>query len=122
MDGPYVLVVDDDALVRETIAQVLALEEIAAELAPDVPNALELARRRRPAVVLLDYYLPGMNGDAFCRGFAADPGRAGTRIVVLTAAEQDLATIRAHCGADDLIRKPFGIDELLTAMRRALGA
>ena len=118
---PDILVVDDDPAIRDTVASLLDMEGYAVRAAQDGDQALALVRAARPALIVLDYYMPRMDGAAFCRALAGEVGRQDTRIVLLTAAgERDVHAIRELCAADALIRKPFDVDDLLDTVARML--
>lgn len=101
-----ILLVEDSAIVRAGVATVLASHNqisIAAEAA-DAATALAVAKSLVPDVVLLDWRLPGSNGDSLCRSLRASLPEAG--ILVLTSAG-DSATVKAaiSAGADGYLLK-----------------
>jgi two-component system, OmpR family, KDP operon response regulator KdpE len=116
--GARILVVDDEAALRRALATNLRARDYVVDLASTGEEALELAARHRPDVVVLDLGLPGIPGVEVIGGL-----RGWTRvpIIVLSArgAEHDkVAALDA--GADDYVTKPFGMDELLARLRAAL--
>jgi DNA-binding response OmpR family regulator len=111
-----VLVVEDDADLREMMAQILTLEGFEAETATDGADALTQlqAPGRYPHVILLDMMMPRMDGWAFVDRQAATPAIADIPVVVVSAAPSDrLRGIRAAA----ILQKPLNIDELITAVR-----
>ncbi|CAN5463817.1 N/A [soil metagenome] len=106
---PSVLIVDDDPFIRKLIAT--TLEDVAGfELAEasDGIEAVVMAGRESPELVLLDIDMPGMDGYEACRRMRADPGTVDTTIVMLTAASGDAAERAAEdAGADLFLTKPF---------------
>ena len=113
-----VLVVDDDAGVRDFIGLALEAAGITARTVEHGERALERVAERRPGVILLDRDMPVMSGAAFCDALDATLGRGGTAVVAMTAstwAEQ----FHDACHADDLLGKPFDLD---TVVRRHLPA
>jgi two-component system KDP operon response regulator KdpE len=116
--GARVLVVDDEAPILRALATNLRARGYTVDAAASGEEALDLAARHRPEVVILDLGLPGMSGIdvvAGLRGWTAVP------IIILSArgAEHDkVAALDA--GADDYVTKPFGMDELLARLRAAL--
>jgi two-component system KDP operon response regulator KdpE len=113
-----VLVVDDEAPMRRALAANLKARGYEVDAAETGEQALDVAARRHPDVVLLDLGLPGIDGLEVIDGL-----RGWTRvpIVVLSArgAERDkVAALDA--GADDYVAKPFGMDELLARLRAAV--
>src|SRR5579864_4009493 len=113
-----VLVVDDEAPMRRTLEIGLEASGYTVELAASGASALELARRERPDVVILDLGLPDMDGIAVAaalRSWSAVP------IIVLSARGTEAAKVEAlEAGADDYVTKPFGMDDLLARIRAAL--
>jgi DNA-binding response OmpR family regulator len=118
--GGKILVVDDDNVLRASIARILEEEGYTVDDAPEGSAALEKIRRDRPDAILLDVMMPGMNGRQFLDELR---GRAGVRdipVVVMTAL-QGLGSDRAiDLGANDLVEKPFDVDELLNKVALAL--
>jgi CheY-like chemotaxis protein len=110
-----VLIVDDDQFIRKLIAT--TLEDVTAlELheAADGLEAIEVARRVRPALVFLDVDMPGLDGIEACRRLRADEQTGEATIVMLTAAYGDNVETRAEAaGADLFLTKPFSPLDLL---------
>jgi two-component system KDP operon response regulator KdpE len=113
-----VLVVDDEAPIRRTMRANLAARGYDVDLAETGEQALQLAARHHPDVVLLDLGLPGMDGLAVIDGLR---GWTQVPIVVLSARGSERDKVAAlDAGADDYISKPFGMDELLARLRAAV--
>ncbi len=113
-----VLVVDDEAPIRRALAANLKARGYDVDTAETGEQALDLAARHHPDVVLLDLGLPGIDGLEVIDGLR---GWTHVPIVVLSArgAERDkVAALDA--GADDYVAKPFGMDELLARLRAAV--
>ena len=111
-----VLVVDDNAALRENLAEALELEGYAVAVAANGDAALaRLAEEPRPGVVLLDFMLPGMSGADLLARIRGDPRLAGVRVVMTTGSVGIRALAR---GADAVLMKPFGVRELLATLRR----
>lgn len=113
--GP-VLIIDDDESIREFVSVALADEGYAVRTATDGAAALEVLRRERPSVILLDMRMPVMDGWQFSREYRRWPG-PHVPIVVVTAA-RDAAVRAADIHADGFLAKPFDLDELLTIVGR----
>ncbi len=115
---PTVLVVDDEpairALIRAALAQHTVLE------ATDGKAALEMARARRPDVVLLDVALPGLSGLDVCRRLKADPVTAGAAVLLLTGLPQPADRMAREGGADGCIAKPFSPNGIVQEIEQAL--
>ena len=115
----HVLVVEDDATVRDVVARYLGDAGHRVELAGDGPSGLEAAVRGEPDVVVLDLMLPGLSGLEVCRALRAR--RTNAAIVMLTAlGEEDDRVLGLELGADDYVTKPFGMAELLARLRAAV--
>ena len=113
-----VLVVDDDAQVRQAIRWALEEEGLAVLTAAEGREAVGLAVERRPDLVVLDLTLPEMNGYAVARELRAEHTQP-IPILLITADGQ--APIKArHVEAYAFLRKPFSIEDLLDAVRTGL--
>lgn len=112
-----VLVVDDEAPIRRALAANLRARGYEVALAETGEQALELAARVHPDVVILDLGLPGIDGVEVIRGLR---GWTNVPIVVLSARGAEADKVAAlDAGADDYVAKPFGMDELLARLRAA---
>jgi two-component system KDP operon response regulator KdpE len=113
-----VLVVDDEAPIRRTMRANLEARGYEVDLAETGEQALQLAARHHPDVVLLDLGLPGMDGLGVIDGLR---GWSQVPIVVLSARGSERDKVAAlDAGADDYVSKPFGMDELLARLRAAV--
>jgi two-component system chemotaxis response regulator CheY len=116
--GAPVLVVDDNAAIRETVAEALELEGYAVETARDGAEALRMLASIVPSLVLLDMRMPVLDGWGFAR-IARERG-VRTPILVMTAA-RDAQLWCAEIGAQGCVPKPFELDLLLAAVARLAG-
>ena len=113
-----VLVVDDEAPIRRALGINLRARGYDVDLAESGEEALDLAARHHPDVVVLDLGLPGIDGVEVIQGLR---GWTAVPIVVLSARDAEAAKVSAlDAGADDYVTKPFGMDELLARLRAAL--
>jgi DNA-binding response OmpR family regulator len=114
----HVLVVDDDALLRRSLALQLEQAGYRASTAATSEDALALSRRDRPDLVLLDIGLPGMDGLEALRHFQQE---LDVPVILVTARRRELDTILGlELGADDYITKPFNPDVLLAHVKAVL--
>lgn len=113
-----ILVVDDEAVLVETIAYNLEQAGYQVVTAADGISALEAARREHPDLIVLDVMLPGMDGLDVCRQLRREDGTATIPIVMLTAKADEIdKVVGLEVGADDYVTKPFGRRELLARVR-----
>jgi len=117
--GP-ILIVDDEASIRKSLEGVLNDEGYSCALASDGADALSQLQSLHPSLVLLDIWMPGMDGiETLRRMRAAQPG---TPVIMMSGHATISTAIKAtKFGASDFIEKPLEIDLLLNAIRRALG-
>jgi DNA-binding response OmpR family regulator len=114
----YILLVDDDKLLRRSLAFNLEQAGYRISSAANAEDALSLARLDQPDLVLLDIGLPGMDGLDALRNFKE---QSGAPVIFLTARRRELdEVIGLELGADDYITKPFNIDVLLARIKVAL--
>lgn len=107
-----VLVVDDDATIRDVLCEMLALEGMEVAAAVDGESALEAVPVTRPDVVFLDVMMPGMGGHDVCRRLKALP-RPPKVIMVTAKSDVDDEWEAMSAGADAYLRKPFSPLEML---------
>lgn len=113
-----VLVVDDEETIVEFLQMGLQYEGFTVEVANDGETALEIYRKTRPDLVILDWMLPGKDGLEVCRRIRA---MGDTPVIMLTAkGDVDDRVTGLDAGADDYIPKPFKFKELLARMRAVL--
>jgi CheY-like chemotaxis protein len=119
--GRVVLVADDFADTRDLYRDVLELEGFTVVTAADGIEALEVARRHQPAVVVLDIRMPRLSGLDAMRALKADGAFAGAPIVALTAHAfpADQAMLRAE-GFDAVLTKPCLPDDLVETIASLL--
>jgi len=116
----YILVVDDDLNLCQTIQVVLEEEGFVVETALDGAEALERAERMRPAMVMLDMGLPLLDGEAVAKELQVRYGK--TVPVVLMTADGHVKEKGQRVGAVVALGKPFEIDDLVTAVYKALSS
>jgi CheY-like chemotaxis protein len=118
-----VLVVDDEPFIRKLVATTLEdVAEFELHEAADGVEALEVARRVRPALIFLDVDMPRLDGIEACRAMRADPATSGATIVMLTAAHDErVERLAEEAGADLFLTKPFSPLALLKLVDRLGG-
>ena len=117
-----VLVVEDEANIREMIALNLRLAGMEAVEAESAEAALPLLEKKPGCdAAILDVMLPGEDGFSILKKLRNTPSLRRLPIIMVTAKSSELDTVRGlDCGADDYISKPFGIMEFLSRVRAAL--
>lgn len=118
MSDPWVLVVDDDDDIRETISLVLASHGHHTVGARDGLEALQkLDGDGMPCLILLDLRMPRMNGIEFLRALRAQPQHARIPVVVLTG-DSTAAGQASATGANACLTKPIDLHTLLDSVER----
>ncbi len=111
-----VLVVEDDSVMADAIAEGLRDQGIAVDLAYDGATGLDKATLNAYDVIVLDRDLPRLHGDALCRQIVDSPSTS--RILMLTAAGLVADRVEGlNLGADDYLAKPFAFSELVARVR-----
>ncbi|HVR76550.1 MAG TPA: response regulator [Planctomycetota bacterium] len=119
--SPRILLVEDNRDILRATQRILAARNYEILTAMDGEAALEIARKERPDVILLDIMIPKLDGLEVCRQIKMDPRTSGTMILLVTGrATVDNRVQGLDAGADDYIPKPFHIPELLARVRSAL--
>lgn len=122
MSGKKILIVDDDASIREILATQLTRLEYETLTAADGEEALKVFKAEKPDLVLMDVMMPHMDGLTTCQKMRASE-KKGSRvpIVFLTARDtkQDQMS-SALSGGDDFVSKPISLQELRERVEAAL--
>ncbi len=114
-----ILVVEDEAAIADVLRLYLSRDGFRVAVETTGPAALEAARRLRPAAIVLDVGLPGMDGTEVCRRLRADGD--WTPILFCTARDDEIDRILGlEMGGDDYITKPFSPREVVARVRVAL--
>ncbi len=117
------LVVDDTSTIRDVVQHTLEHSDLGLTVltAENGPEALELAGRERPDIVILDIMMPGMDGFEVCRRLRSEMRTAFVPVLMLTAHDSEDDVARGFgVGADDYMVKPFRREGLVARVRRIL--
>ena len=118
MNTATILVVDDEPQIRRALRATLSSQGYTIVEAKSGEEALEIIRRERIDLILLDVNMPNMDGVETCREIR---GASQVPVIMLTVRNAERDKVRAlDSGADDYVVKPFGIQELLARIRAAL--
>ena len=116
-----VLVVEDEEDIAELVQYNLARERYEVRLAESGEVGLEIARRERPDIILLDIMLPAMDGLEVCRALKSDPDTAQIPIVMVSAKGEESDVVSGlELGADDYVTKPFSPRVLIARIRSVI--
>ena len=116
-----ILIVDDEPSILDLVRFTLEDADVRVVEASDGAEALVLARRIKPDLILLDVQMPRLNGLEVCRQLRREPALARTPIVMLTAAGQEADRARGReAGADEYLTKPFSPLALLALVEALL--
>ncbi len=114
----WILLVDDEPNIRETVAFVLEVEGFNVVTAVDGVDGLEKVRAVKPKIVLLDVMMPRMDGYEVCQAIRADEEFGGVFILMLTAKGQKSDELKAlELGADLYMTKPFDEEVVIQVIR-----
>ena len=118
MSTPTILVVDDEPQIRRVMRTSMSSHGYAVIEARSGEEALEILRKERPDLVLLDLNMPGIGGLQACREIR---DQSDVAIIMLTVRNTENDKVLAlDAGADDYVAKPFSMDELFARIRAAL--
>jgi DNA-binding response OmpR family regulator len=113
---PCVLVIEDDASVQQLLAAYLQLEGFQVTTADNGIEGLKRMKQSRPCLILLDLMMPIMDGEQFRAAQLREPGLADVPDICISAI-YDARQRAERMQAAGLIKKPFDIEEVLSAVR-----
>jgi len=118
MHIPRIMVVDDDLSIRNFIRVNLEARSYQVFTAPDGEEAIRIAEKEKPDLVILDIVMPGLDGFAVCRKIRE---WSAVPVIMLSAREGENDKEKcAACGATDYLTKPFVLRELLDRVKTLL--
>jgi excisionase family DNA binding protein len=119
-DRPRILVVDDEASIRDLLSKTLALADYDVDTAPDGRSALERLRLYPYDLLIVDLKMPGMDGLAVVR--EAKRLKADLPVIIITGYSTESAAIEAlNLGVTSYLTKPFKVSQVLASAARAMG-
>jgi DNA-binding response OmpR family regulator len=116
-----ILIIEDEKDIVDLVEYHLKHAGFPVLKALDGPSGLELAKKNRPSLVILDLMLPGMDGKDICRALKSNPFTQSIPILMLTAKTEEVdRVIGFELGADDYVTKPFSPRELVLSVKAIL--
>jgi two-component system phosphate regulon response regulator PhoB len=116
-----VLVVEDEVAIREMLTMALEQADFAVRSAGDTQSAMDILNESPPALILLDWMLPGMSGVEWAKRLKRDKTHGDIPVILLTARGEEEDKVRGlEVGADDYVTKPFSPRELVARIRAVL--
>lgn len=120
-DRPTVLVVDDDHFLHKIIGKILAAKNYQLAFATSGAEALDIVRKTRPDLILMDIMMPDMDGLEATRQLKTVPRLADIPVIMITGnSEKDIVTESLKAGATDFVVKPIDRQTLLEKVGRVL--
>lgn len=118
---PQILAVDDEPSSLELLEAILVAEGYVVSLFTNGQQALNSAMHNPPELVLLDVYMPGIDGFTVCRQLLANADMVNLPVIFLSGASDEKDKIKAfHCGGIDYVGKPFNPEELCSRVQTHL--
>lgn len=118
MSNPKILLIDDDATLRELLSEHLRTAGYYPLIAKDGASGLQVASETKPDLVVLDLMMPGMDGWTVCERLRS---ASSIPIILLTAKSEELDKLRGfRLGVDDYVTKPFSFAELMARVHAVL--
>ncbi len=117
-----ILIIDDEANLRKTLAEILRARGYSILEADDGSSAIDLMRSTLPDLIFSDWRMPKVDGEQLLQYLHSHPQLASVPVIVMTAYGSSHSAIEAmRLGAYDFITKPFDLDEIVVTAERALG-
>lgn len=121
MVGKNILIVDDEAPIREMIAVALEMAGYDCQEAENAQQAHAMIVDRKPDLILLDWMLPGMSGVEFAKRLRSEERTRSIPLIMLTARGEEQDKVAGlEAGADDYVTKPFSPRELVARIKAVL--
>ena len=116
-----IIIVDDDVLIRETVRLALDHAGYYVIAIGDPNRALATVRAEKPDLVIMDLYMPGLDGRDLIRSFKADPEIAATPVILFSGSAEAIDVVSGlHSGAVEYLGKPIDGEVLLAKIKHIL--
>ncbi|MFW6097505.1 MAG: response regulator [Chloroflexota bacterium] len=121
MTEPVILIVDDDAVLLESIADLLLLSDFEVLTASNGAEALQILQRQRPDCIISDVMMPELDGYGLLEAIRNNDRWSTIPVILITAYDKPYAKRGRHTLAPDaVLSKPFDVDQLITVIRDSL--
>lgn len=120
MTVPHILVVDDEPDIRDLVREILQDEGFSVSVAANGNSARQARRERRPDLILLDIWMPDIDGITLLKEWCEEPDRAPPVVMMSGHATVETAVEATRLGAYDFLEKPLSLAKLLLTVRHAL--
>jgi CheY-like chemotaxis protein len=117
---PKVLIIDDDTTMVSLLKTLLEMDGFAVASAKDWDDVIETIRVEKPDLILMDYFLPEVDGIELMKEIRSAPDLAETRVVMTSG--MDVSEECANVGANEFLLKPYTPEQLLNAIQDNLVA
>ncbi len=120
MDKKKILIADDELNIRSLVSRILGKDYIVIE-ATNGEEAIDIAKRQEPALILMDLIMPKMDGYTTCFSIKTDQATKGIPVVMLTGIGHEFnKKFAQEMGADGYITKPFSSSDLIDTISQSL--
>ena len=121
MQNKKILVIEDEASIRDMLRFALERVDFLVSVAADAPSARLRIAESRPDLILLDWMMPGMSGVDYARELKSAPQTRDIPVIMVTARAEEEDKIRGlNIGCDDYVSKPFSFPELIARIQAVL--
>lgn len=121
MSRPRIVVVDDEVLIRETVRLSLEHAGYAVTVVEDAAHAFDEVKKARPALVVMDLYMPGLDGREVCRRLKKDPDTKDVPVILFTGSNEALDVVTGlDSGAVEYLTKPIDGEVLVRKIKSVL--
>jgi CheY-like chemotaxis protein len=117
-----ILIVDDSKEIRQLVKTTLEMNDYKVIEAPDGDKAVEIARKIKPDIIIMDLMMPGMDGFEATRLLSNDPETKDCKIIILTGSDLRNKERVMAAGADDFFAKPFSPLDLIAKVESIIGS
>jgi DNA-binding response OmpR family regulator len=113
----YILIIEDEVPIQQFLSMALTKEGYEVAVAPDGAAALEIIAGREPGLILLDIWMPTMDGNQFLKTYRHTVSQH-TPIIVMTADHITFTNEEEAATVDGILIKPFSLDEVFTTIEK----